>query len=211
MRKILLLFAAIAALSSCTITKRHYAPGYHVEWKSLGNNKIENRNLEKQASNLDESYPMSNDELVCDRENDVELIQQSSNVIGEDLTTFELPKESEDIGYAEFFISQNKTIARDTIIDDAKPSDYDSKVVRVNSEKNKMAMIGFYLSILGLWLPLTILPGFICSLIGYNQIKKGKGVGKKDAVAGMLISGIYMFAVIVILLWVLFVSGVPYY
>lgn len=209
MRKILLLFAAIAALSSCTITKRHYAPGYHVEWKSLGNNKIENRNVENQASNLDESDPISNDKLVCDLETDVELIQQSPNVIGESLNTFDSSQELEESGSVELFISRNQTITRDTIIDDAKPSDYDSKIIHIKSEKNKLALIGFYLSLLGLWLPLTVLPGFICSLIAYNQIKKGKGVGKKDAVAGMLISGIYMFVVAFIVLWVLFVSGVP--
>ncbi len=211
MRKILLLFAAIAALSSCTITKRHYAPGYHVEWKSLGNNKIENRNVENQASNLDESDPISNDKLVCDLETDVELIQQSPNVIGESLNTFDSSQELEESGSVELFISRNQTITRDTIIDDAKPSDYDSKIIHIKSEKNKLALIGFYLSLLGLWLPLTVLPGFICSLIAYNQIKKGKGEGKKDAVAGMLISGIYMLAVIFILLWVFFVSGVPFY
>ena len=209
MRKILLLFAAIAALSSCTITKRHYAPGYHVEWKSLGNNKIENRNVENQASNLDESDPISNDKLVCDLETDVELIQQSPNVIGESLNTFDSSQELEESGSVELFISRNQTITRDTIIDDAKPSDYDSKIIHIKSEKNKLALIGFYLSLLGLWLPLTVLPGFICSLMAYKQIKKGKGVGKKDAVAGMLISGIYMFVVAFIVLWVLFVSGVP--
>jgi hypothetical protein len=46
-------------------------------------------------------------------------------------------------------------------------------------------------------------------LIAYNQIKKGKGEGRKEAVEGMLISGIYMFVVAFIVLWVLFVSGVP--
>lgn len=29
--------AMVATLASCTVTKRHYAPGYHVEWKNLSN------------------------------------------------------------------------------------------------------------------------------------------------------------------------------
>jgi hypothetical protein len=208
MKKIIFLIAAIAALSSCTITKRHYAPGYHVEWKSLGN-KIENRNLEDQASNHDEYYQISNENFVCDLETDVEFVQQSPYVIGEGLNTFDSSQEPEESGSVELFISCNQTITRDTIIDDVKPSDYDSKIIHINSEKNKLALIGFYLSLLGLWLPLTVLPGFICSLIAYNQIKKGKGEGRKEAVEGMLISGIYMFVVAFIVLWVLFVSGVP--
>jgi hypothetical protein len=40
MKKIIFLFAAIAALTSCTITKRHYSPGYHVEWKSLRSKEV---------------------------------------------------------------------------------------------------------------------------------------------------------------------------
>ncbi len=31
----MLTVAMVATLASCTVTKRHYAPGYHVEWKHL--------------------------------------------------------------------------------------------------------------------------------------------------------------------------------
>lgn len=33
----MLTVAMVAMLASCTVTKRHYAPGYHVEWKNLSN------------------------------------------------------------------------------------------------------------------------------------------------------------------------------
>lgn len=33
----MLTMAMVAILASCTVTKRHYAPGYHVEWKNLPN------------------------------------------------------------------------------------------------------------------------------------------------------------------------------
>lgn len=33
----MLTVAMVAILASCTVTKRHYAPGYHVEWKNLSN------------------------------------------------------------------------------------------------------------------------------------------------------------------------------
>ncbi len=33
----MLMVAMVATLASCTVTKRHYAPGYHVEWKNLPN------------------------------------------------------------------------------------------------------------------------------------------------------------------------------
>jgi hypothetical protein len=36
----MLTVAMVATLASCTVTKRHYAPGYHVEWKNLSRHSI---------------------------------------------------------------------------------------------------------------------------------------------------------------------------
>lgn len=38
----MLTVAMVAILASCTVTKRHYAPGYHVEWKHFSGNQKSN-------------------------------------------------------------------------------------------------------------------------------------------------------------------------
>jgi hypothetical protein len=58
-----LLVAVLATLASCTVTKRHYAPGYHVEWKNFST-KANTVNLaSKESSNFSNSK--------CDNENSI--------------------------------------------------------------------------------------------------------------------------------------------
>jgi hypothetical protein len=47
-----LLVAVLATLASCTVTKRHYAPGYHVEWKNLSRHAISNKYAHVQKENV---------------------------------------------------------------------------------------------------------------------------------------------------------------
>jgi hypothetical protein len=51
-----LLVAVLATLASCTVTKRHYAPGYHVEWKNLSRHAISNEFAHVQKENV---FPFS--------------------------------------------------------------------------------------------------------------------------------------------------------
>ena len=44
--------AIVATLASCTVTKRHYAPGYHVEWKHFSKNQTINEITHSEKSSF---------------------------------------------------------------------------------------------------------------------------------------------------------------
>lgn len=48
----MLTVAMVATLVSCTVTKRHYAPGYHVEWKNLSRHSVSNEFAHVQKEKL---------------------------------------------------------------------------------------------------------------------------------------------------------------
>ncbi|MBM3427663.1 MAG: DUF4190 domain-containing protein [Bacteroidetes bacterium] len=198
MKKIIFLFAAIVALTSCSITKRHYAPGYHVEWKGKGthlelpqtqiaervekaesNTEIEN--IETAVSETDTESAVSNfsNPLEDIQLNGVESFQE--NVIEESLS--KVLDESKSFESNDYAFSQE--IVEAPVY--ALPGEGDV---------NTMALVGFILSMSSLLLVLTGLPGLIVSAIGLKQINEGRGEGKGLAIAGIVVGAIYTLLVL---------------
>jgi hypothetical protein len=203
MKKIIFLFAAIAALTSCTITKRHYAPGYHVEWNSFRSKEVAVSPIEQIVAVNDVStsddVDFSNRDFV--RSNSVVDRNAESNIA------------------SEFKSAQEQVISDDFVSNDAEPSleekidpAYESMKSSENElteaqvlaaptgDLNILALIGFCLSLFSFF----ALPGLICSLIGLKQIKEGNGEGKGLAIAGIVLGAMW------IVFWVLYIVAVVF-
>jgi hypothetical protein len=199
MKKLILFFAAIVALTSCSITKRHYAPGYHVEWKGM-RSQVE---LPK--------------EPLAERIEKVESNSVVENVQSEVTGTFfapsvsNFPESSSDIqlGGVETFIEetleqQSIPVMLDLNYDDERrnaPSNQEiieapAMASPPTGDINTMALVGFILSMSSFLLVITGLPGLIVSAIGLKQINDGRGEGKGLAIAGIVVGALYTLLVL---------------
>jgi peptidyl-prolyl cis-trans isomerase B (cyclophilin B) len=73
-----------------------------------------------------------------------------------------------------------------------------------NSPLNIMALVGFILSLSGLVVGITVIPGIVFSHIGLSQIKRtgesGRGFALTGLVVGYCLVGLSVLAVIVVVL-----------
>ncbi len=200
MRKILLLFAAIAVLSSCTITKRHYAPGYHVDWKSMNATQNQNRvPLTIETSNENKSVVANLETVEISTVNHHESIEHAypvshmldgTNLEMQDMAGNDIdPKGFVNQGTKENALEDEEyplnsiEILTDTLNDPISTSPDLSSNTRVN----RKAIWGLILSAIGL-------PGFVLSGVGVllcalalDEIKKNGGRGKVLAKIGIAI------------------------
>lgn len=199
MKKIIFLFAAIVALASCSITKRHYAPGYHVEWKKL-------------RSHLEQPNGVSKERLASE-----ELVNAAQNESQSDASTYQNPSFSKSYSSEESVLMNNEEMATE------QPQQYDESLANIDSSNdwvqlnnrnsqdlveapvmatpptgatNTMALIGFILSMSSFLLVITCVPGLIFSLIGLKQIREGNGEGKGLAIAGIVIGALYTLVIL---------------
>lgn len=202
MKKNIFLFAAIVALTSCTITKRHYAPGYQVQWKSIKEfgsagqrqNQVvlpsqvhTGKNLEASSSGTTQADLASSqhrfEELnfaipsITKIERDCEIDDDASAIetFGEIRT--EVVKEEQMPRLTRI------EMAADTI-EDHVPDQID---LSANKKLNQKALWGMILSLVGL--PTFYLSGIgvlLCCL-ALDEIKKQGGRGKRLAQIGVFV------------------------
>ncbi len=72
-----LLVALLATLASCTVTKRHYAPGYHVEWKNFSRHSVSNEFADVQKQKV---VPFSDQESGSIATPSYEIVASLGNV-----------------------------------------------------------------------------------------------------------------------------------
>lgn len=212
MKKIIFLFAAIAALSSCTITKRHYAPGYHVDWKprntvkvnqDLVDNTVKNETIEPSvqprtelvlpevsaSTNVSDNFEMMNGDPAEVKDDQLAEVNQ-------------LPVPSEQVQ------DESQTLSLNDEVEEAEAQQY-SLEPAPEEDINKMALIGFICSVASSFLFFPALPGLIMSIIGYKQIMQGNGTGKGLAIAGIVVGALY--TLIILLYMALFAAQIiPY-
>lgn len=217
MKKILLFFAVIAALSSCTITKRHYAPGYHVDWKSMNSTQNQNRApLTLETSNENKSLVANLETVEMSSFNELDPIENAyplsylldgTNLEMQDMAGNDFDPKSfvnqvtkENALEDEAHQLNSIEILTDTL-NDPVSSEPD---LSANTRVNRKAIWGLILSVIGL-------PGFILSGVGVllcflalDEIKKNGGRGKVLAKIGIAIPAT-IAAVIVICFIVLMV------
>ena len=192
MKKIIFLFAAIVALSSCTITKRHYAPGYHVEWKKSKNEFVApaspSTSAERILSEEHASNPVT--ESPVDSYNHLDYRSETavSPLMNESVET-ERISEQHAMQIAEPFEVPSQSATESNAQPAPEPTEV--PIADAPSEINKMALIGFILSMSSFLIVITALPGLIVSVIGLKQINEGRGEGKGLAIAGIVIGALY--------------------
>jgi hypothetical protein len=199
MKKIIFLFAAIAALTSCTITKRHYAPGYHVEWKSLRSKEVVPQPIEESIASrkdviktettiVDQNFAqpnlttVQNAERMGVEENEVSM----ESVVPENSVSAEMQLVQVD----QVFQSNEQGSSPEAPIEEAPIA------APPTGNINTMALVGFCLSVGSALLLITCIPGLICSIIGLKQIKAGNGEGKGFAIAGIVIGALYTLLIL---------------
>jgi hypothetical protein len=193
MKKIIFLFAAIAALSSCTITKRHYAPGYHVDWKSRNAVKL-NQDLVEQPSHQEtaELAVQSPTEQVVSEWSSSSIAISEIEEVNSDVADVK-GSQLEESNQLPSFSQPLHEEAISTTINESKDEavGHFSSKPAPEEDINKLALIGFICSVSSLLLVFPALPGLIMSIIGYKQIMQGKGTGKGFAIAGIVIGALY--------------------
>jgi hypothetical protein len=200
MKKIVFLFAAIAALSSCTITKRHYAPGYHVDWKSRNAVKVNHDVVAESAQNeIIEPFVQTPTEQILPevsassnaRMNFEWMNGDGAEVKGDQLAEVnQLPVPSEQVQ------EESQTLSLNDEVEETEAQNY-SPEPAPEEDINKLALIGFICSVASSFLFFPALPGLILSIIGYKQIMQGNGTGKGLAIAGIVVGALYTLIILI--------------
>lgn len=198
MKKLIFLFVAIASLTSCSITKRHYAPGYHVEWKG------KRAHLEIPQAPLAERVEIteSNKEI----ENiETAVLETYSKSTG---SNFSIPSEDFQVNGVESIQENVQEESLPKVLDESKAFESSEEtssqeIVEAplyalpgEGNINTLALVGFILSMSSFLLVFTALPGLVVSIIGLKQINEGNGGGKGLAIAGIVIGALYVFVLI---------------
>jgi hypothetical protein len=207
MKKIILFFAAIAALSSCTITKRHYAPGYHVDWKSRNAVKVNQDVVAEPAQNeIIVPFAQTPTEQILpevsassNARTNFELMNSDVVELKEDqlLTVYPLPTLTEEGS------EEPQTLSLNERKEEVATQNY-SPEPAPEEDINKMALIGFICSATAPLLFLTAIPGLIISIIGYKQVSQGIGSGKGLAIAGIVLGALYTFVTLIYVAYLIF-------
>lgn len=199
MKKIIFFFAATAALTSCTITKRHYSPGYHVEWKNakatdgqsmpICNHDFDAQDFSKikssaskESSVLQELSPSQN--VYCEWTSIKSTSSQKEQINNSDYCTEGFIDENQYVPEVQgtFRDLNVATIFVDTITDTFSEDNHEIE----ESKVNRTAIVGVILAYLGL-------PTLILSAIGIglcfsalDEIKSDGGRGKTLAWFGII-------------------------
>ena len=208
----------IIIINSCTIEKRIYSSGYHVDWKNCNPNsnkkELVKDNLGKQPEQKQNVTTLRTESVINTFDNAPKVID--NNIIKSNVNErIYLSKKEKNK-----FHSFNKVTMSDKniknyfsgklkIINDILKT---SKNTDTESKMSVMAIAGFICSFLGLLLLITIgFPllfgtlGTILSAIGLNRISKNGKEGKGLATAGLVI-GILTVLIFWGVLYALFTS-----
>ena len=199
MKKLIFFFAAIVALSSCSITKRHYAPGYHVEWKGMRSQvelpkeplterieKVESNSVvENVQSEVTEIFSVPAVSNYSDPSNDLQL--ESEEASTEEMVELKSLPSNSDL---------NNNDVRHTALSNQEIIEAPAVASPPTGDINTMALVGFILSMSSFLLVITGLPGLIVSAIGLKQINEGRGEGKGLAIAGIVVGALYTLLVL---------------
>ena len=180
-------------LSGCSVTKRHYAPGYHVEWHSKGIRPIQKESApaDKQSMRVEESTAQASQETESSPKAEVPLSNgdvdnQLKSVDGFSGEIMAEPS-AEESAQTAIIESDGKSISEREDENRETPRGEDS-LAAPPTENNIFAIMGLIFSII----PSFWLLGVVFSIIGLVQIKKEGGEGKKLAIAGLVICGAWL-------------------
>lgn len=223
-KKTSLLFLLIVFIvQSCTIEKRAFMPGYHIDWRSNKSIPASKAISEKatEISSKNEIDSLYNDEIKS--ENVAENLSENQNiykskqelsianqVVNKDVkTTATHPVKNKIIHLTSKKINQKVIKSNRAII---QKNSYDDE--EYGSDLNIFSLISFIAAILSAALaavPLISLGlaigGLVLGILGNNEISRGDylyGLNKTFAVIGIVISSIMILINIILVLGILF-------
>ena len=198
--------AITLVLTSCTMEKRVYMSGYHIDWK----NGKRNSNKQELVSNDNVKQTEQNQIVSVEQSENENTVDNSPTVTDDNITASAdnqqiiLPKK-EKIN----LLSSHKVKTAD---EESFKSEFKkgAKMILANADEpktNGMALTGFICSLVGLFLfpfPFPFL-AIIFSAIGLEKIKEDptKWKGKKMAIAGLIIGIVEIVALLIILAYLL--------
>jgi len=196
--------AITLVLNSCTMEKRVYMSGYHIDWK----NGKRNSNKQELVSNDNVKQTEQNQIVSVEQSENENTVDNSPTVTDDNITASAdnqqiiLPKK-EKIN----LLSSHKVKTAD---EESFKSEFKkgAKMILANADEpktNGMALTGFICSLVGLFLfPFPFL-AIIFSAIGLEKIKEDptKWKGKKMAIAGLIIGIVEIVALLIILAYLL--------
>lgn len=211
MKKIIFLFLAIIALTSCSITKRHYAPGYHVEWKGRHSHvDIPQTPLADRSERVESNSIIENAGTEVNASLSVPSVSNFSNPM-EDFQTSDSEQIVEENASQESLAGLSETIVepigKSSEVGNQEPTEIQPLPTPTSDNINTMALVGFILSCASFLLFITALPGLVISVIGLKQIKEGNGEGKGLAIAGIVIGALYTLFIIGYVALVVFLNS----
>lgn len=221
----IIILLILLILQACTIEKRAFMPGYHIDWKystPISNNHSIKEKTDNTFTKI-EKDSIVNQELILVSENNNDAKNSSEQTINisqrldqtnskENLRAFN----SKNIEHKELKINQtnSKEIkkelkAKKTIVQ--KEKSYDD---HYGSDLNIFALISIIAALLSIifagiaLISLTVaILGLIFGILGNNEISRGDylyGLNKMFAVIGIVISSIMILVNIIFLLGILF-------
>jgi hypothetical protein len=200
--------AITLVLNSCTMEKRVYMSGYHIDWK----NGKRNSNKQELVSNDNVKQTEQNQIVSVEQSENENTVDNSPTVTDDNITASAdnqqiiLPKK-EKIN----LLSSHKvkTAEEESFKSEFKKG---AKMILANADEpktNGMALTGFICSLVGLFLfGFAFFLGFLAiifSAIGLGKIKEDptKWKGKKMAIAGLIIGIVEIVAWLILLAYLL--------
>lgn len=191
--------AIVFVLSSCSIEKRIYFPGFHIVGKKLSKNSNEKQLvIEDTLNNADKKIKINGH--IQEAESQTRYNADTFNLENVELTASNKPLIK--------IKAQSSHIIKKTFDDD--PNSIVLPTTAAEEPKtNSLALIGFICSILGLTIFFTfigsILAIAICSIaLSVINNNPSKWKGRKLAIAGLILGILELIATIVVMtLWVL--------
>lgn len=202
-----LLFSGLVLMlvfSSCTMEKRVYSSGYHIDW----NKSKQNPSAQKLANNYNENKT---------KQNEILTVEEPKNSINTFENTESMPDEviTASVDHKQIILpskEKNNLLSSNKLNTSASKPTFKSefkegmKLILANEDETKVhyfAITGFITSLLGIFLFGFILGviAIIFSAIGLTKIKNEptKWTGKGMAIAGLIIGIVEIIAWLIIL------------
>jgi hypothetical protein len=228
---LLLVASLIVGFNSCTLKKRLYQPGYHVEWHKINNETdphSKNKSLTLTEEHGKEKNINENQETIVNESYQTMIISDFEQVYASN---------DEKVSNVEIANSNKQNGTRSDLIKKVTPENNESimneKTINssnLTKEERKIhwaAIVGFFLSLFVLCLfsisvfaaILFALAGLMFSGFGLEKILAypENYRGKWLAIAGVIISGAYLFLMLLVFLyWIgsiigFFVFFIPFF
>jgi len=215
------LLTLIVSLTNCSIEKRHFLPGYHVEWSKGNKARKTNDPLITKDNTVKHIKSIENDKTTSTNKENLETNAKDINQIDKNLYAsndvyyLNNTKQTEinNSIYKDNFQNVKSKILRNFVLNKQNHKKL-QKAIPVDPDKSNlstMALVGFIVSTLGLLLLLiTGFPfflgtiGTVFSAIGLSETSKGK-TGKGFAIAGLVIGILTILLAWIVILTVGFI------